>query len=157
NVPEILLTDGTNVSQGMDGQRTTGIPTGLAGLDIQAWKLKATHGKARHILIRHSQPDRNTVEASARANGPDELIELFSTYQVERDQAPQGIGQIRHFLRDQLELVRRGAGRNDFAVAIDNQAPGSGNRLGTNAVTLRQLHVIVVVYHLQHVQLDQQG
>ena len=150
DVLEVLLADRAHVTERVHREVAVRVPARLARLDVDAGKLEAAHGEARHVLVRHAQADRHAVESAARVDGALDLVDVLGADQIQLHQAVERRVDVRHFLGHELELVRRLVAGDQLAVAIEDQAARRRDRLGAHAVALRELGVVVVPHHLQH-------
>jgi hypothetical protein len=157
DVLEILLADCTDVAERVHRQVAVRVEAGLARLDVQSRELEAAHREARHVLVRHAQPDRHAVEGAARVDGALDLVDVLGADQAELHQARQRLVDVRHLLGHQLELVGGLVAGDDLAAAVEDQAAGRRDRLGTHAVTLAELGVVIVARHLQQEQPHDQA
>ena len=149
---QVLIVDGAHVADGMNADLLQRIVARQARMDVDAGELEAVHGEARHLLLVHLKLDRNALVHLVREDGAPHGAHLLRAQHPDADELRErGIHRlvVPDLLAHQLEVEGRRIVGEHQAVAIEDQPAARRNRLGADAVALRQLRVVLVLQDLQ--------
>ena len=146
---EVLLADGAHVAERVHRELAERIGTREARADVDAGEFEAVHGEGGDFLVVEPQPYRHAVEAAVGHHELARVVDVLGGDQPDRGEPLERVGEVGHFLANQLELVRRAVLGDHGAVAIDDQAARRRQRLDAHPVALREIGVVIVPHDLQ--------
>jgi hypothetical protein len=149
---EVLVIDGAHIADGVNTHFLQRIMPREARMDVHAGELEAMHGEARHLLLVHLQLDGNAFVYLVRLDDAVNGVHLFRPQHSDADQLSERRIDRLHgadLFAHELEIEGRRIVGEHQPVTIEDQPTARWNRLGADAVALRQLGVILISHDLQ--------
>ena len=149
---EVLLIDRADVADRVNPHFAQRVMPRQPRANIHARELVAMHGEARHLLLVQEQFDRHALVDLVQQHGTPDIAHLFAAQKADAHQLRQrGIQRfvVAHLLAHQLDIEGGHVVRQHHAVTVEDQASTGRDRLGANAVALRETMVIVELDDLQ--------
>ncbi|CAH0258139.1 hypothetical protein SRABI106_02758 [Rahnella aquatilis] len=145
-----------NITHNMRQFRTVRITALLIGADRDAGEIKLIDGKTRHFNIRQRQLQRDLRKATSVDHRIVKTVQIVLCQIDNGFQRIQRGVEIRHFSRDDFNLVQGDILRQHDTVAIHDQPATGRDRQHFDVILIRAGLIKIMHAHLQVIQVKHQ-
>ena len=138
---QVRRTQRTDIAHGVRDQFAVRIVSDQARLQVDARESRPLDRKVRNLLVGQPESQCDRLETGTALRQPVESRDVLFLDEPDPGEARQGIVDIRHLLRNQLELVGRQVFGDDPAAPVEDQAACWRYGLDSDAIALRLLRV----------------